>query len=240
MIDIHFHVIPGVDDGPNKMEESLEMLRLAAKQGASVVVATFHSWGLRWVAREEVQRQFEELREKAQEEGIPVEICLGCEVNFCYDQLERGLEKLKKGTYPTINGTKYVLTEFEPETEKGFAFKCVDGILKAGYIPVIAHAERYDFIDAESAEQLCELGALIQINVYSVFQECNETTRNKANELVAKQLVVFTGSDSHRLWHRPPKMASGIEYLYENYPADYVDAILFGNAQRYLIKKETT
>ena len=186
---------------------------------------------------DDVWLRYTRLQEKLEKEKISVKLFMGCEIHCEKNCMKEILSFLKNGVYPTLNGSRYVLTEFDPWTEAADAFYCVEQLLAAGYIPLIAHAERYDFINTSTACELRDRGSLIQINIYSVFEEPSDKTRNKARRLLRAKLVDFTGSDSHRLSHRPPAVRGGIENLYTNYDGEYVDAILFKNARQLLIEK---
>ena len=112
-------------------------------------------------------------------------------------------------------GSRYVLTEFDPyETLEDMVY-CIEQILAAGYVPVIAHAERCRMIMMPDIRALKDLGALIQINAYSIANEKNAHTRQLANDCLFERLVDFLGSDAHRLDHRPPAVADGIAALIE-------------------------
>ena len=231
LIDIHFHVVPGVDDGSQSMEESLEMLRMAVRQGAAAVAATPHSFAFDAFGDAEIRTRFSRLQEAVLAAGIPVALRLGCEVNCGRRRMREILSYLESGLYPTMNGTAYVLTEFNPWTEQDDACECVDRLLAAGYIPLIAHAERYGFINPATAAELRDRGAFIQINAYSVRQERSSVIRERTHALLEAELADFLGSDTHRLSHRPPNLIIGAEALYETYEKAYIDRLVYQNAR---------
>ena len=146
--------------------------------------------------------------------------------------------KSKKGTWLFLYEycTRYMLLEFFPDEYEEDACYCIDRILQAGYHPVLAHAERCDFVNEQSVKRLRAAGVTVQINVYSVFEEHSDTIRSRANMLLRNRLVDFTGSDAHRMDHRPPACLKGIDYLYRTCDRDYVDLILTGNAGRLLCR----
>ena len=129
-----------------------------------------------------------------------------------------------------------MLLEFFPDECEEDACYCIDRILQAGYHPVLAHAERCDFVNEQSVKRLRAAGVTVQINIYSVFEEPSDTIRSRANMLLRNRLVDFTGSDAHRMDHRPPACLKGIDYLYRTCDRDYVDLILTGNAGRLLCR----
>ena len=239
MTDVHMHIIPGIDDGSGSMEESLEEIRMAVAQGVGSIIATPHSWAIKnshYMMRE----RFHALREAVREEQIPVTLALGCEVLCDPERVEDCIRKVKEGTFPTLGGTRYVLLEFYA---LGFsaedALYCIDQFTAAGYIPVIAHTERYDFTTVENVREMKAHGAKIQINTYSVINETKDRTRSLANALLDEQLVDLVGTDSHKLDHRPPVLEDGITAIRERFTAEYAEKILSGNAEEWLMTNST-
>ena len=234
LIDIHMHVIPGVDDGSESVEESLEMLRMAHHEGTDIIIATPHSFAFAW-SPELPRKQFELLKEKAYEAQIPVQLFYGTEILCDRYSMEEILDNLHTGVYPTMNHTEYVLIEFSPYIDEDDAVYCTRLIKEAGYIPIIAHAERYRFMNTRSAALLRRLGARIQINVYSVYLEKQDWIKENARSLLQEKFADFAGSDAHGTTHRPPREASGIKYMYEHYDPDYISRVLHDNAWDILI-----
>ena len=223
MIDIHMHIIPSVDDGAVDLAESKLMLLSAINQGVTGVVATSH--GDAFIDDHEyVLGQYEMLRNLIEAENLPIDLYLGCEV-YCYPSyMQNILKKLECGILPTMNGTKYVLTEYYDLSAEGVAY-CLQELLAHGWIPIIAHAERYKQLDVPFLKKMKEMGCRIQINAYSVCQEPDTKIREKASCLLEMKLADFIGSDAHRMGHRPPEMETGVEYMREHYNKGYVNEI---------------
>ena len=228
LTDIHMHVIPGVDDGAGSMEESITELKMVINQGVSRVIATPHSFAFDDYP-EKVYAQYKKLKKEVEVQGLPLELHLGCEMLVYPDDVDECIEKLKKGIYPTLAGTDYVLTEFEPEyhTEEDSLY-IIDKIVAAGYKPIIAHVERYALTNDESARRMKEHGAWMQINAYSVKEEKSKRTRTNANNLLREQLVDIIGTDGHRLDHRPPAMEKGVMEIMKKCEKEYAEKILSG------------
>ena len=235
VVDIHMHVVPGVDDGAGSMEESLRMLELSAAQGVRAVFATPHGSAFRH-SPERVRERFLRLCSAAAERGIPIRLFFGCELRLFPDTAEERTEALLAGRYPTMNGTRFVLTEFDPEgfTAEDAAF-CVRTLRSAGFLPIVAHAERYRFTTADSAAALKALGARIQINVYSIVNERKQWIRDNAAALLSEGLADFLGTDAHRTDHRPPAAAEGIAALRRLYGEDCARLLCRENPQKLLI-----
>lgn len=228
MIDIHIHVIPDLDDGADTIEESLAMLRLAVRQGVTAVCATPHSSAFDF-GYDKAVREFADLQRAVLAQKIPVRILPGCEI-LCYESdMDEIIRYLQLGIYPTLNNTRYVLAEFFPNASKKAICYCARRLQEAGYIPVIAHAERYHYFDLESACELHREGTLLQMNVYSVKEESYDRIRKRVHRLLEKRLIDFAGSDAHGMRHRPPSYLQGIDYLYNHYDPSYVDSILQDN-----------
>jgi protein-tyrosine phosphatase len=229
IVDIHMHVVPGIDDGAKSMEESFALLRQSAAQGVGTIVVTPHSWAIDQRGIGYTVSRFEELKHAVLEAKIPVELCLGCEMLVYPDTVDECIQKLQDGRYPTLAGSSCVLTEFEPYFYQHEMEICVEKISAAGFVPVISHAERYNNATVSGTKELKALGAMVQINFYSIVNESKAHTRETANALLTEKLVDFIGSDAHRLDHRPPVICNGIEALEERYSKEYARKVAVEN-----------
>ena len=227
--DIHMHVVPGIDDGAKTMEESITLLQQSAAQGVGTIIVTPHSWAIDACGIDLVLARFRELKQNAAERQIPIELFLGCEMLVYPDTADDCIQKLMDGRYPTMAGSKYVLTEFEPYFSQRDMGLCISKIAAAGYVPIVAHAERYKHSTVSGIKALKALGAMIQINFYSIVNEQKAHTRETANALLAEKLVDFVGSDAHRLDHRPPVIRDGIDALAARYSKEYAWKISIEN-----------
>ena len=235
MIDIHMHLIPGVDDGAENMEMSLVMMARAMEQGISQIIATPHSEVFRY-SKEGGKIIFKRLVDTAAKVCPEVKLYLGCEIYCETGIMDEVVEALDSGRYPTMNGTKYVLMEFSQWVYPENTVSCVEALVKRGYRPIIAHMERYKHLrdNMDLVDQFRERGALIQLNAYSLFDEMDDSIKNWARRLVQERKVDFLGTDAHRTYHRPPSAEMGLNWLYENVEQEYVEAIAWGNAQKFL------
>lgn len=239
MVDIHMHLIPGVDDGAEDMMMARMMLLRAREQGIDTIFCTPHSEAFHY-SKDGARIIFDRLKANVASAYPDMKLYLGCEV-YCEAQImDRVLEDLNTRRYPTMNGSKSVLMEFSMWVEPEGAITCVEAMVQAGYKPIIAHMERYQYLcdNMDLVNRFRELGALIQINVYSLFDEDKESIKNWARRLVQERKVDFLGTDAHRTYHRPPSAEWGLGWLYENVARDYVDAIAWGNAQNTLMGEQ--
>ena len=150
MIDIHIHVIPEVDDGADHIEEAMEMIDIAARQGVDAFIATPHSSAFDFEPNN-VRRQYNLLRGSAARRKKPVQICMGAEILCFESDMDEILHLLRNGAYPTMNGTRYVLAEFFSNASRNAIIYCLHRFLEAGYCPIMAHAERYRNLDLQTA-----------------------------------------------------------------------------------------
>lgn len=237
LIDIHTHITPNVDDGSHSMEMSLEMLRSEVTQGGSKIFLTPHSFSFETKRPDRVYSKMRMVQESAVAEGIPLQIYQGCEIYTYRDKMGRILQDLKSSRIPSMNGTRYVMAEFDVyEGDIDDARYCLNSYLEKGWIPIIAHAERYcwTFATVENIRILKNMGCLVQVNYYDLDEEADDDIRTCAQELLKAELVDMMGSDAHRLNHRPPKLVRGARYIRENCRKEYADDILWRNAERYL------
>ena len=230
--DIHMHVVPAVDDGSRSIEESCEMLRLAAEQGVETVFATPHSSAF---LECDVQAAFRRLKAAARAREIPVELYLGCELRISASAAAQCVRRLNDGVFPTMGDSRCVLSEFTFGTELRDYLYCIDLLQRGGYTPIMAHLERYANVDLRFAEELRGAGALIQINAYSVADERDDHIRQRAKALLSERFVDFIGTDAHRTDHRPPQFYSGMRELSRSYTREYAAQVAVDNPRRYLL-----
>lgn len=237
MIDIHMHLIPGVDDGAEDSLMALMMIMHAGDQGIRAIFATPHSSAFDQMP-EATNHRYRQLCIQAAPIFPDLRLYPGCEVYCEANNMEQIVDALNSGQYPTMNRTNYVLAEFSQWVMPERTEPCLEALVKAGYIPIIAHLERYQYLrdNLELVDRFRALGALVQVNVYSLFDETDDSIRNWARQLVLKQKVDFLGTDAHRTYHRPPSAERGLSWLYENVSPAYADAVSWGNAQNLLCR----
>lgn len=239
LTDIHTHITPNVDDGASSLEMSLEMIRSEAEQGGNVVFLTPHSSafeGGRSAAR--TYEKMRKVQEAAVEAGIPVQIYQGCEIETNRQRMELILQELEDGILPSMNGTRYVLAEFYEEVDCMEEAKyCLHCYLEKGWIPIIAHAERYcrTFATVENIAVLKKMGCLVQLNYYDLAEETDDKIRTCAQALLRAELADVMGSDAHRMNHRRPKLARGADNIREHCRAEYAENVLWRNTEKLLL-----
>lgn len=233
IVDLHMHVVPGVDDGSRSLEESIEMLKLAEAQGITDVFCTSHN-GYSVEDGEEYRKAFELLKESAREAGIQVTLHKGCEVLCAAEYMDDIIYGLDEGIFATLGDTKYVLTELYTDTKPSEAIHIVKTLQEHGYKPIIAHMERNFNITGPMVGILINCGAFIQVNAFSFMDEKDEMLQKRACELLNNGFVHFIGSDAHRRNHRAPKIDNGVKYIIEHIAQESALKILNGNAKQLL------
>jgi protein-tyrosine phosphatase len=209
MIDLHCHILHGMDDGPATLRESVEMCRLAATDGTGTVVATPHfTPGQHPWDGAAMQERLRELRSALHAENIALTIVPGADVSI-FPELpaHRGLKN-----FLSLNNTRYLLLEF-PHTfvPPGWdAF--LRSLITAGTIPVITHPERNDWFirHPEAVVQAVQAGTLVQITAMSLFGGFGDDVRRFCTYLLKRDLAHVMASDGHSATERPPLLSEGV------------------------------
>lgn len=235
MLDIHCHIIPGVDDGSGSMSDSIEMAEISVESGVTGIVATPHCNIPRMYDNyrsEELDKKFLDLSESLKKMGIPVELYCGQEVFLC-----RGFrERLKNGDFITLNNSRYLLVEFDAREDVSFALNSIEMVVAEGYVPVAAHPERYGFVveDPAVVNRIRSLGALIQLNRGSLTGKFGRYIQMTAQSIVENRLADFVASDAHSQYSRTPSLADVHELICENYSYDYAEVLLETNPRKLI------
>lgn len=235
MIDIHTHLLYGVDDGPDTLEESVAMLKHAKAQGIDAMILTPHyRHGMFPYPKDRIEEHFAQISKKAKEIGM--ELYLGTEQHVN----SMTIEYIENGRCHTMADTSYVLAEYKPETEFTYIMASVRDMLRHGYIPIIAHVERYMcmYESLENVERLQEVGAMIQVNANAILGQEGFKAKGFTKKLLKCGYVDFVGSDSHDLKKRINNMGKCRDYLYKKYDESYVDRILEENARKIIDAQE--
>ena len=228
-IDMHIHVLPGVDDGSRDIEMSLDMLRIAGKNGITDMIVTPHYKNGRHNADSiKIDQLINELTARMREEGITINLYPGNEI-FYYDGVA---EELEDGKVLSMNGTDRVLVEFMPGERYQYIRNAVDAICGAGFVPIIAHIERYECMldDISHAREISMMGAEIQINAAAVEGRLGHKVKKYVTSLLKERLVTYVGTDSHDADKRAPETGKCIATLHKLCDEKYVTDIVCDNA----------
>jgi len=208
-VDVHSHILPGVDDGAKTLEESVAMLRLAAESGTTDIVASPHANHEFKFEPEVVAAKLEELRRAI--DGA-IRIHTGCDFHLSYDNIQDSLQHPSKYT---INHKSYVLVEFSdlliPKTTDDVFYQ----MQAAGMIPIITHPERNMLLQKrlDKLTDWAESGCLLQVTAGSFLGRFGKQAKAFADLLMQRGLVHIVASDAHDTKHRPPTLKEAYEYV---------------------------
>lgn len=233
MIDIHAHILPGIDDGAEDMYEALEMARMAVSSGMRAIVATPHCnipgvfdnyYGEEYIAK------FLELERALANANIPLTLYAGMEVFMNSDVPKL----LADGKLQTINGSNYMLTEFAFDEEPGYMFEMLKTLKELGIRPIIAHPERYYCVqdDPEIVYHWRKNGYLIQVNKGSLQGRFGKQSYYASHNLMEHNLVSVIASDCHSPFQRTPYMLDIYEELSNVYSRQILDTLMRENPLR--------
>lgn len=232
VFDVHSHIVPNVDDGSLNVDMSINMLRTAYKQGVRSIMCTSHDSCI----LDTYIKNLNKLQKRVIKENVDIKLYRGCEIYCDGNNTNEIINKLNSGNILTMNKTKYVLIEFNPCEIANIILRCVKNICSAGYIPIIAHTERYFELSmcSKYITLLQEYGCLFQINAYSIVNESDQEIKSFAIKLLNRKVVSFIGSDAHRTNHRNYIINDGINYIYNHYDSEYAKDVCYRNAQYML------
>ena len=228
MIDVHSHIIPFVDDGSKTMEISLAMLKDEVGEGVTEVILTPHYRVKQYVTtQEEVVKNFNLLNSEVQKCGIPIKLHLGREISVD----DRNRDHIKSGDFISLANTYYVLLEF-PFFDKTDIDEVCYEVKLLGYIPVVAHAERYAYFrDYDAVAALRKSGVLIQVNAAAIVGDVSRQERLFVRGLLKRKLIDLVGSDIHST--RINRMSDAYKKVAKK-DAEYADKIFRANAEMIL------
>ncbi len=204
MIDLHIHILPGVDDGAEDLDETVAMCRLAASSGCRALVATPHQRNNLWWNTD--RGQLETLLQRVRDEvGPEPRLHLGGEIRVD-GELLKALEGIPDSGLLPLAGSRYLLLEFDRHGLGPDPESVIHEVVIAGWRPIVAHAEFVPQLTREPGrvERLVELGALIQATAMSLTGDFGPATAKFIRKLLDESLVHFVASDAHDTRWRPP------------------------------------
>lgn len=228
MVDLHSHVLFGMDDGSRSIEESLEMLRKAEKLGFRGVVCTPH-YKKGMFENKEYEEHFKALADAVTGEGIRVKLYRGNEFFLDLD----GMEDLRKYRVRTYNDSRYLLVELDPRTPFFPAKKALEMVKDMGYHPVLAHIERSVYMDLDELRQIKDMGVVMQVNIGSMSKGYPEVVR----ELLSSGIADTFASDAHRSDRRTYDLLGDMEELWKFIGQDEFDRMA-ENSERIIRSEE--
>lgn len=233
MIDLHSHILPELDDGSQSLRESLAMARMAVDSGITAMVATPHcaddrSW--------ETYEAWELLSQALSENEIPLKLFPGMEIFGTPDTVRM----LREGKLFTLNGSRYPLIEFPFRSDGEEETAILRSVCKAGFRPVVAHPERYGYVqrDPRLVNRWHRMGCLFQVNRGSLLGRFGSRAQETAFELVNRGFASVVASDAHSPRMRTPWMADVQQLLTEEISAQCARVLLKENPKKILKDEE--
>lgn len=235
-IEIHCHILPGLDDGPKCMDDSLKMLRLARKQGIQKLIATPHySHEFPNEDPKKIILLCCELEKKAKQEiDDKIRIYSGQELFYSQDIVE----KLNQGKILTLADTSYVLVEFFPSAPYSAIYAAVRELTMAQYLPILAHIERYEVLRKPGCvEELIQAGAYLQMNYRRIGGSWYDSTTRWCRKMLKQEYIQFVSTDMHNTENRKPDTEDAECWMKKHLEHGYQKNICYGNAVHMLKKR---
>lgn len=238
MIDIHTHLLAGVDDGSESLEESVAMAELAVRSGVSAVIVTPHydvpEDPVIPLAR--LRTQFLDLRSQMALRGIPLKIYSGMEIFGT----EETAERLHNGNLMTLAGSRYPLIEFPFSNFGREATRILQSVCNLGLTPIVAHPERYRYTqtDPELLNLWFDMGCLFQINRGSLLGRFGRESSELADSMLERRFAGFIASDAHGEEFRTPWLKDIREAISREYSPDYARLLLHDLPEHVLEDRE--
>jgi len=236
MIDIHCHVLPGMDDGAKDETDAIAMAQQAVNSGISTVIATPHHKNRTYENEKSfIQKDVIRLNQLFEESNIPLDVLAGQEVRIFGDIVE----DFEKGEIQTLNDSKYLLLEFPSDSVPQYAEQLIFDIQRAGITPVIAHPERNRdlYTDPNRLYELVSQGALAQLTAGSLTGRFGKEINQVSHQMLEHNLIHFIASDAHNVDTRNfETLKEAYDIIKQSYGA-IIQYSLEENAQ-YLIHNE--
>jgi protein-tyrosine phosphatase len=235
MIDLHSHILPGIDDGARDWDETLRMCRMAAEDGVETLAATPHIVeGLYPNETPQIAARLDELRSRlsAIDGGGSPEVILGAEVRVGANLVER----LAAGAIPTLNGRSYLLLELPYDILPPGLDRLIFQLKVRGITPIIAHPERNLRIQQqpELLAPLIHSGVLVQLTAMSVTGEFGERVRACSETILRGRMAHLLASDAHNAAKRPPRLTGGVEAAAKLIGREAAEAMVSGTPRKVL------
>lgn len=228
MIDIHHHLLWGLDDGSTSFENSVAMAKMAAAEGITHIVCTPHANGQYAYDRHVVAAKIDELQRTLDVQKIPLKLGRGCDFHMSYDNIQDA--KADPARF-SVNGLGYLLVELPDYGISHGLTETLYQLRLAGLTPILTHPERNATLLADHGRLLEWMrgGLLIQVTAGSVLGHMGKQAQRMAHQLLADRWVHFLATDAHNTTSRPPKMRDAFDAVAQKYGPEYAHALCVGN-----------
>ena len=219
MIDLHCHLLPGIDDGPDTLADALALARLSAAQGITTIACTPHILAGVYDTPGATIRAATALMQTAlAEAGIAIRLVVGCDLHVAPDNVAR----LRSGTALPLNGSRYVLLELPHHVLPPRMDHALFDIMAAGYVPILTHPERAGWIERDYVlvRRLAGAGVPMQVTAGALTGAFGRRARYWSERMLDEGLVDLVASDAHSADHRPPLLAQAREVVLDRAGAE--------------------
>jgi protein-tyrosine phosphatase len=223
-IDIHSHILPGLDDGPETLDESIEMARVAFKSGITKIIATPHHNDYHQPSKEEIFNVLDTVNCELKKKNIEVAIYSGNELRIAPELPE----KLSNQDALPLANSRYVLVEFPFNNIPLYAADVLGTLLGDGWKPILAHCERiYDVQQKPGLlSNYVNMGCLIQINSNSLTGALGRTSQKTALELLRLGYADIMASDAHSAYNRVPDFSEALKIVSKTVGKEKAEAMV--------------
>ncbi|KAA6464930.1 exopolysaccharide biosynthesis protein [Acidobacteria bacterium AB60] len=221
MVEIHYHLLFGVDDGPRTLEDSLALANASAAEGVTHIVATPHSNHEHRFDLAGNREKLERLNERL--EGR-LTLGLGCDFHLSYENLE---DLRRDQSKYTINGKQYLLVEFSDASIPAVTSEILYDLQLNGLLPIITHPERNPIL-VQNPRRLADWirgGCLVQVTAASLTGRFGRRAKAMCFDLIQKNWVHFIASDAHSMGGRPPAMREAYQVLEQEFGRDTAERL---------------
>lgn len=235
MIDIHSHILPGIDDGAKTINDSIEMAKTAVNEGITTIIATPHHKNNQFNnLKSSILIKVNDLNTVLKQENIPLTVLPGQEVRI-YGEV---IEDYYKEEILTLNHTKYLFIEFPSSSVPRYSERLLYELQTEGIIPIIVHPERNKELQdkPDLLYKFVKNGALTQVTASSLVGYFGKNVKKFSEQLIEYNLTHFIASDAHNIYNRNFKMAEALDVIDENFGLDYI--YLFKENAQFLVEDQ--
>lgn len=234
-IDVHSHILPGVDDGSKDWDMTKQMLTKVYEQEVKVIVATPHNYPEQIYDMAKIRELHQETQKIAHDIASDFEVLLGNEIYF----RENIAEEIAVGKILTMAKSDFILVEFSPGEHYSVIFQGLKDLIESGYYPIIAHIERVLTLmeHEERLAELREMGCSFQANTEDMMGGIFDRGAAKLRRLAEKGYINILGSDCHNVTTRAPLMRDCMMVLKKKLSADTFKRLSVTNPERFLSGK---
>lgn len=228
MIDIHHHLLPGLDDGATDLDTSVAMARIAVDDGITHIVCTPHANNQYTYDPDVIDRKLASLQQRLGQEGVALTLGRGCDFHLTYENIQQA--KSDRARF-SINGLGYLLIEVADYGLPQGLTETFYQLQIAGLTPILTHPERNPTLQADMERMVSWLrgGVLVQVTAGSVLGQMGKAAQKMAHRLLEQRWVHFLATDAHNTTSRAPRMREAFDLVASRYDPEYAHLLCVGN-----------